>query len=575
MVYHFVDLDNDEKVARRHALDWYGFLAQISIIPPLVLVQVYFFITWVGRKWRRSTLNADSPSSPHLKQIRLQQVQQWRARVAGWMWWSSEGVLVGGDRLGSRAEVLCAVIWCMWLVSLSFIETGDDYLHLTKRFGIVAASQLPVHYLLALKSPYSPLQLAFRSSHETMNIAHQLLGRIITILLYAHTFLYLNFYIQKSLLVAKLQEMYVLCGLFAVIAFTVVGTTALAPVRKWSYKVFYTTHIALATSLLPVLWFHVSHIRIYLYETAAVYALNAILRTLSSKDVACAIRVVPDANLVEVVVHENQKIGTWHAGQHAYLSLPGHPFLRTFRSNPFTVASVPSLDRRLRFVARILDGNTAKLAQSVKGAGEHRITVEGPYGVATHIDRLLQFDRVLLVAGGVGGTFIVPVYRQLLADLSPSPGSYRRSKVDFLWAVKRRGDAGWAVPEDAQAKASFAERLRLYVTQGDSASSADPGHEERFVLGEDEQGIELEERKNLLSGEGGHGPIDGVSGLTVHACRPDLASIIAETFAHSRQERVAVLVCGPRCLSTSVRHEVAKYVRRGREVWFWDESFSL
>nr|POF15187.1 ferric/cupric reductase transmembrane component 2 [Quercus suber] len=575
MGYHFVDLNDEQKLARRQALDWYSFVAQASVLLPLLLAQVYFTITWVDRRWRKSTLAADSPGSPHLKQAQLGYAQTWRARAIKWAWWSGESVTVFGDRLGSRIEVLCAVSWFAWLVALSFIETGDDYLHLTKRFGIVAASQLPLHYLLALKSPYSPLLVAFRSSHETMNTAHQLLGRVVTILIYAHTILYLNFYVQKSLLAAKLQEFYVLCGLFAATAFTVVGTTALAPVRRWSYKVFYTAHVALAIALLPVLWFHVSHIRIYLYETAAVFALNAILRTLSSRVVAGTIRVIPDTNLVEIIVPENKTPGIWHAGQHAYLSLPGHPFLRTFRSNPFTVASLPSLDGQLRFVARILDGNTARLAQSVKGAGEQRVTVEGPYGVATHIDRLLQYDRVLLVAGGVGGTFIVPLYRQLLADLSPGSGTYRRSKVDFLWAVKRIGDVTWALSEDTKDRASFAERLTLYVTRSEAASTTDIAGHESFVVGEDDQGIELEERKNLLADAGNQAAGGGDSGLVVHARRPDLAATVAQTFAHGRQERVAVVVCGPRGLSTRIRSEVGKHVRHGREVWFWDESFGL
>jgi hypothetical protein len=288
-----------------------------------------------------------------------------------------------------------------------------DYLHLTKRFGAIASSQLPFHYLLSLKTPYSPLQLLTRTSHESMVALHQILGRIITVLLYAHAILYLNFYVQKSLLGEKLLQFYVLCGVFAALAFTTIVTTALKPVRDWSYRVFYVTHVSLAVLILPTLYFHVHHVRIYVYETLAIWLVHAVFRIFATKTYTTGkIAQVQGTDLVDISVPLNGKATAWQPGQHAYLSLKGHPLLRSFRSNPFTVASVPSVDGQLRFVARILDGNTAKLART----REQSVSIEGPYGLTTHADALLGYDRILFVAGGVGATFIVPLYRQLLAD---------------------------------------------------------------------------------------------------------------------------------------------------------------
>ena len=116
-----------------------------------------------------------------------------------------------------------------------------DYLHLTKRFGAVGASQLPFHYLLSLKSPWSPLLLLTGYSEATLLSAHQVLGRIITGLFWVHAVLYLNFYVLNSLLLAKLQAPYVLCGVFGILAFTVMTTTALAILRN---RIRYT----------PLLW---------------------------------------------------------------------------------------------------------------------------------------------------------------------------------------------------------------------------------------------------------------------------------------------------------------------------------
>jgi ferredoxin-NADP reductase len=458
-----------------------------------------------------------------------------------------------------------------------------DYLHLTKRFGIVAASQLPAHHLLAIKSPYSPLQLLFKSSHETLNIYHQLLGRIITFLLYLHGGFYLNFYIQKSLLASKLQEAYVLCGIAGILAFTAIGTTAFAPVRNWSYRAFYITHITLATALLPILFFHVSHIRLYIYETTIIYAANIIFRTLSSTTITSTLKPVPDTNLVEIIIPLNKSNSSrlWRYGpaQHGYLSLPGHPASRTVRSNPLTQSSIPPTDGQLKFHARILNGNTSSLWHRSQHSTQQYLALEGPYGVSTHADELLRYDRVLFVAGGIGGTFIVPLYRQLLADLSPSPGSYRRSKVDFLWVVRKLEDATWALPNVQSEREGFVERLRVFVTgaaeglQRRTSKNVNSNHAEQG-------GIELEERKTLLtsvheSDQSGTEEKD-LGGLNWAVGRPDLRNVLHLTFSHNRSERIAIMVCGPKSLSQALRTEAGNYVRsEGRDVWFWEECFGL
>lgn len=439
---------------------------------------------------------------------------------------------------------------------------------------------MPLHYLLSMKSPYSPLQFLTRQSHESLLAAHQLLGRIISFLLYCHAVLYINFYVQSGLLLEKLTQAYVLCGVLGIVAFTVVGTTALKPVRDWNYRVFYVAHVTLATLLLPLLYFHVHHIRIYIWETLVVYAGNVLLRTLTTTTRTGTIRAWPESDLVEITIslterHLTLSLVGWQPGQHAYLSLAGHPLLRTFRSNPFTVASIPATDKHVRFVARILDGNTAKLAQSPNVP--QRLSLEGPYGLRTHADTLLLYDRVLFVAGGIGGTFIVPLYRQLLSDLSPGKGSHRRSKVSFLWISRSMADVSWALPTDVKEREGFVERLRVHVTRNAEGIPADT--QGSFVVGDEEElaagaenGIELEEQKQLLSEDGTGERNSGE--VIAQAGRPDLTRSVEQMFAHSSSERIAVVVCGPHSLSQDLRQAVGRWVRRGREVWFWAEEFA-
>jgi predicted ferric reductase len=443
-----------------------------------------------------------------------------------------------------------------------------------------------------------------RTSHETLNVYHQALGRIITLLVFLHAAFYLNFYIESNILGNKLKEPYVLCGIAGTIAFAAIGTTALSPVRRWNYRIFYTVHVILSTALPLVLFFHVPHMRIYLYETGAVYILNRLTRSLSVSDPLATVRSIPNTSLVELSIpcdagDPAQRTYTkYRPGQHSYVSIPKTPVSRPFHSNPLTAVSIPGTDGHLKFVARALNGSTRKLAMLAEKspAGiQVRLHIEGPRGLSNLQDKLLQYDRVLFVAGGVGATFVLPLYRQLLSDLSPGAGSYRRQKVTFVWIARSASEVTWAVPTttDQREKEGFVERLKVCITGG--ASAAATAEDEIDYNGgvvaaaaaaaaiDGNDGIELEEQKQLLLAD-----VDDVvvpttaaarssKDLPIYAGRPDLRRLVHQALSHgnNNNERVAIITCGPKSLSQSLRREIAPWVKRGRDVWFHDESFSL
>jgi hypothetical protein len=244
---------------------------------------------------------------------------------------------------------------------------------LTKRFGIIGASQLPFHYLLAMKSPYSPIQQITRMSHEELNICHRILGRIIHICLTLHAGFYLNFFIQSNLLGKRIRDQDVILGLTSIFVFTIVGMTALGFLRRWNYRVFYMTHIFVATILLPLLYFHVHYIRPFIWETIAIYIANVLLRFFNTRTYSGKISLIPNTNLVQVKIPFTSPTGKWKPGQHLYLCLPTRQSsniwgLHRLRTNPFTVASIPNEDDHLLLVARALNGNTRRLVTHAQKA---------------------------------------------------------------------------------------------------------------------------------------------------------------------------------------------------------------
>lgn len=497
----------------------------------------------------------------------------------------------------------------------------------------MAASQLPFHYLLAFKSPYSPLQYVTRASWETLNVLHQLLGRITTILLFLHAAFYINFYVVSGMLAKKLLERVVILGIIGLVAYTVVATTALSWVRQRYYRVFIAIHIGLATALLPVLYWHVSHIRIYVLETLALYIVHSVLRSWNSNTHSATIHRIPGTNLLDISIGLTSNPSTsllsrfrgpssfaYHAGQHIYISTPTTVISRTLSTNPFTIASLPQTDRSLRLIARIADGNTALLAKKASLGHETLLTIEGPYGLSTHNLHLLRYNRILLFAGGVGATFLVPLYRTLLADLSPSSGSSRRDRVRFVWSVRSEAETSWAFEGVSEAeKKGMSDRMDVWVTGPKGVSQNSDGHREYKVKTSDERidGVfsladdENEEDRDALlpptrhvDAQGtrrrSHSPIkslveaeDGVemqsllpsgageslakakdSALVVRG-RPDIGAIVRDTFSQGSNESVAVFVCGPKGLGRDVRKQVGRYVALGRDVWFWNEAFGI
>ncbi|CAD0090761.1 unnamed protein product [Aureobasidium vineae] len=408
--------------------------------------------------------------------------------------------------------------------------------------------------------------------------AHQILGRVSTVLFYLHAGFYLNFFVQAHVLAKRIKDWDVILGLIGTVAFTAVGTTALSPLRKWSYRVFYTTHVTLASILLPMLYLHVSHIRIYIIETLIVYALHLALRILNEHKVQGSLTLVPGtANLLEINISITQKAQQqsfmqYQPGQHVYISLAQAPlYKRTLKSkNPFTIASLPSSDGTLKLIARVLNNNTAALAKSATEGATGKATsipliLEGPYGLSTHPDTLLQYNRVLFIAGGVGATFVVPLYRTLLRDLSPSPGSRRRQNVAFVWVVRDEAETSWAIPEDEQERQGMQERMTVYATRSGRMDSEE--HEQK--TNDADEGIELE--RLLPSGDIN----DSTRKWQIHPGRPDLGQMLDGVFSHTRDDtKVAVLVCGPRSMADEVRRKTQKWVDK-RDVWLHVEAFGL
>lgn len=570
--YHFVQLDTVQEDRRRQLLDGYGQFAQLSILLLPLVYQLSLGISLLLERFRRlkNIDRSKEHQSPAPSRTTFREALLPRFTWKKFQWFLNTEVAPGW---GTRKEWIVACLWTVWLIVLVVKDTGDDYLHVTKRFGIIAASQLPIHYLLAAKS-WSPVQWLTRMSHEELNPYHRLLGRIIVLFMAIHAGLYLNFYVQKDLLSKRIRDWDVILGLLAVSSALVLSTTALAQIRSYNYRLFFYVHVMMSASLLPILFLHVKHLRWYIVEAAAVYALLVLQRNISQSSTHASVALLPETDLVSISVPMDKKFNsqTYRPGQHVYLALPSLP--QKLRLNPFTIANLPAREHEIQLVARVLSGTTALLSDFAARSQPTKLLIEGPYGAAEFFPNFAKFQRILFVAGGVGATFIMPIYRNLLQQSKQNGDSPR---LRFVWAVSSLADASWGIRTLKQEHKSLPDSFQLYLTRNQSMEISTKRSATRPAVindtGEDDE-IELGERSELLRGDSmDDAPSESNKIQDVKQSRPHLPSIVDEVFSHNSAEKVAVLVCGPSGMGKSLRKEVGRWVYRGRDVFWHNEDF--
>lgn len=462
-----------------------------------------------------------------------------------------------------------------WFYSITFPLlqlTIIDYFHLTKRFGAIAVSQLPIQYLLALKA-LNPIAWVFNSSHEHINRYHRVLGRIIYGFLWLHLLFYNIYFIIAGIWFKRILDTVVFCGVLASFGFHGVATTAMRKARDYSYRLFFITHLVVALFVPILLFFHASSARFYIAEAFAIFIVDLAVRRITTINSPSTMETIPGTSLVKVTSSiPLHKLAPFRAtpGSHIYLSLPPQGRTTTVPSsksgvfdylyNPFTIATVDDEDGTISFIARVRNGPMTNVLsdfsstkpQSPPESRKITLGIEGPYGTMTiHFNDLLAWgaNKVLLVSGGVGATFTLPIYQALQSEL-PS------AKLQFIWAIRGAGDATWAISNQTTGKSVLEDpNIQLFLTGdmgvGDDSDNAAGG------------AMELSSMRRA----------NGRLTANHNHKRPNIEKIVDDMFRGSGDDSVAVIACGPIEMTREVRQRVRTHVMKGRRVWWHSETF--
>ncbi|EXJ62646.1 hypothetical protein A1O7_03084 [Cladophialophora yegresii CBS 114405] len=588
-----VKLTPEQLEARRHQLNRAGLHAWLSPLGILLAVYIYRRCLHAG-SIRCLPARGPPARGAHLP-LRLR-------RIA----WVLSTTYV--PEYGPLYIPLLGTLYTFWLLYLTTRGTGDDYMHVTKSMGHVAASQLPIHYLLSIKhARYSPITWATGMTHERLNSVHRLLGRIVHLFLSLHAVLYLWFFVSMGVLGRRIKDPDVQFGMLAFWGFTVLGMLSLPTVRRRVYHaVFYVSHVFLSGVVIPALWVHVPYSRWFVGQVVVIYILGVALRVHSARKVEglrCrAINTGTSRGLIQVTFHVGAEdpLASAMPGQHVYLVRKGIATPKT----PATIANVQRTSGscchvEIMLVLRNTGGpGTADLARIAVCEGSGSATkglvqgmrVEGPYGGAgEYMPAFLGSDTgtwpkpksksrtfssngpILLVAGGIGVTYTLPIYLSLLKQ---------SRKIKFIYITKTLGEAQWVIDlllDALRNGVTDTLDVEIYGTRSSQDALDRGGSDAAATLKSPflrARGIKVQDlgrRPDLRES------IDEVfKAMPDTKAARDTQSADARDEGRTVSDSISIFVCGPSGLSRHVRGLVGRWMwRDGRSVDWYEEVFGF
>lgn len=151
----------------------------------------------------------------------------------------------------------------------------------------------------------------------------------------------------------------------------------------------------------------------------------------------------------------------------------------------------------------------------------------------------------------------MPFYHFLTQDLDKEDKS--KDRVSMIWSMRSVSEASWALEQSPSPVED--ENTRFFITGNERQAFGQPIPKDGSV--------ELSD----LTSSAPSNPLAAMLVSKAAKSRPDLQSIVDETFRLGNEERVAVLVCGPKDMARELRGYVGVWVARGREVLWHDEGF--
>lgn len=385
---------------------------------------------------------------------------------------SLKGRTVHFAPLGPVAIILANIVTLM-VLCFDKLDTKDQWKweDVGYRTGFITIAQLPLVFLLAGRQ--NIIGYLAGMGYERLNWFHRWVSRTLWLTATIHMGFWFRDWGQYDYITYQLKNNALAKRGFAawiILSFIVISSAA--PVRKISYEIFVLQHLIIFVGFIVAVWLHAPNevkvwvwisIGLLIFDRVARYAwatyanLSIFHRSANPKHplwVNHASFTPLPGNVTRIKI-ENPGI-SWRPGQHVFLTC--HSVV-PLQCHPFTIVSLPE-DKKMEFFVRAAKGGTRRFFHyatknhQILGSGEtspqkgkRTVFIDGPYGMHRP---LRQFDSVVLLAGGMGATFIIPCLRDIVTAWkgeSQQPGSKTRravtKRIRFVWVIKSRAHLSW------------------------------------------------------------------------------------------------------------------------------------
>ncbi|KAJ7503365.1 hypothetical protein B0H11DRAFT_582059 [Mycena galericulata] len=395
------------------------------------------------------------------------------------------------------------------------------------RAGWISIAIMP--FMIAFSTKINFVGFLTNTSHEKLQVFHRWSALIMYITSLVHTFPFIiNDIMMREMKLDYSTSPWYWTGVAALVPQTYLIALSWGIFRNPYYEAFKKLHFIASGIFMAALFIHVNF-RLtswdYFWATAAIYALawlSRVLRTLWITGFGLPATVdTAGPGLLKIAIRVPVARFRWAPGQHIFIRVFGLG-AHVLTSHPFTVGSLPTAgatENTAELVLRVHGGLTRALAHRVAGKAGWAtcVVVDGPYG-GLHVP-LKAYERVYLLAGGTGATFILPIFADLSATLKAGGAACER--IELVVAVPDADTYAWMEPTVAAAAAQIPDAalgVRVHHTHTEDIKGS-------------------EESVDVLRG------------------RPVLADIVKE--AHASASKVAIVACGPDGFLYDVRNAVA------------------
>ncbi|KAK4154164.1 ferric reductase NAD binding domain-containing protein [Chaetomidium leptoderma] len=370
---------------------------------------------------------------------------------------------VPGFKSAGHAIVVTAYV----VINLAVLFTNVDTTSmgsLGHRFGWITLMNLALVVFLALKN--TPLAFITAYSYERLNCLHQIAGCTMFICMVIHGALYTAFFNSQGRLLSIFAERGQIAAIVAGFAFLSVVFSALVVRRLW-YELFYVTHISSWIIAIVAVGFHQPEfghkILIVTVLAASMWVLDRVIRACRllyySANNEATLHPLPDGGTKIVMKKVPARA---EPGKHCFVWIPA---IRKFETHPFTIHRSSPFE----FTVKACNGFTSdlhKFAVAHPGAAV-RASIDGPYG--TFPDPM-EFDKIVLIAGGGGATFTFGLAVNILERMDEDAPK----DIVFIWAVQKHENLSW-FKEQLDLLRTHAHspkvNISLYVTRASSSTS--------------------------------------------------------------------------------------------------------